>query len=189
MKVLGIVCSPRKNGNTEVMMRAALEKIEQAGFETELFSLHGKNIQYCDACFACSKTGKCKIKDDMQPLYEKMQTADGIIFGTPVYWWDVSAQAKAVMDRTVCYYSNNGLSNKAAGVIVTEQRSGSASAIETFTGFFAGQKMLCVGWADGVSGDEGYDNKEAILKDIKGMKRAATLGEKMAGYLKTHKLP
>jgi len=187
MKVLGIVCSPRRGGNTEVMVRTALEKAQQRGAETELISLAGKTISPCDACFSCEKTGKCHIKDDMQYIYHKLLEADGVIFGTPVYFWNVTAQAKALIDRTYSLYEKSGLRNKAAGVVVTEQRSGSANAIATFNGFFAIQKMIMVGWADGISGDEGYANKEAVRKDKKGMGRAEALGEKMVAYLKTGK--
>ena len=189
MKVLGIVCSPRKGGNTEVMVRTALDKAQQGGAETELISLVGKTISPCDACFSCEKTGKCHIKDDMQDIYQKLLEADGIVFGTPVYFWNVSAQAKALIDRTYSLYGKNGLRNKAAGVVVTEQRSGSANAIAAFNGFFTTQKMIMVGWADGISGDEGYANKEAVRKDKKGMMRAEALGEKMVGYLKSGKIP
>ena len=189
MKVLGIVCSPRKGGNTEVMVRTALDRAQREGAETELISLAGKTISPCDACLACTKTGKCHIKDDMQNIYPKLLEADGIIFGTPVYFWNVSAQAKALIDRTFAFYKKSELRNKAAGVVVTEQRGGSANAVVAFTGFFTTQKMIMVGWADGVSGDEGYDNKEAVRNDKKGMTRAEALGNKVAQYLKTNKIP
>jgi multimeric flavodoxin WrbA len=101
MKILGVSCSPRKKGSTVVMLEKALAGAKADGAEVELYSIAGKNIQPCDGCWGCIKTGKCHIKDDMQELYEKLVTADGIIFGTPIYFWGMTAQAKAVMDRTI----------------------------------------------------------------------------------------
>lgn len=189
MKVLGICCSPRRNANTEIMLQAALGKAQEEGAEVELVTLAGKTISPCDACRSCLKTGKCHIKDDMQDIYAKLLEADGIIFASPVYFWDVTAQAKALIDRTFALYENSELKNKAAGVVVTSQRSGAASAISTFSGFFTNQKMIMVGRADGVSGDEGYSDKEAVKKDNKGMARAVELGERMAEYIQSHKIP
>ena len=189
MKVLGICCSPRRNANTEVMLQAALDKAQEEGAEVELVTLAGKTISPCDACCSCLKTGKCHMKDDMQDIYPKLLEADGIIFGTPVYFWNVSAQAKALIDRTFAFYEKSELRNKAAGVVVTAQRSGVASVVATFNGFFTTQKMVMVGWADGFSGDEGYTDKSAVKKDKKGMARAEALGEKVVKYIQSHQIP
>ena len=83
MKVIGIVCSPRKDGNTEILVKQALDSAREAGAQTKLFSVIGKNIAPCDACGSCHKTGVCHIQDDMQPLYQQLETADAIIFGSP----------------------------------------------------------------------------------------------------------
>ena len=85
MKVLGIVCSPRKNGNTEIMIEEALATAQEAGADTDIFLVADKTINGCDACARCFQTGKCKIKDGMEPLYQKMESADAILFGSPVY--------------------------------------------------------------------------------------------------------
>ncbi len=189
MKVLGICCSPRKHSNTGVLLQTVLDKAQQEGAEVELVTLAGKTISPCDGCNSCIKTGKCHIKDDMQEIYTKLSEADGIIFGTPVYFWNVTAQAKALIDRTYALYENSELKNKAAGVVVTSQRSGAASAILTFSGFFTNQKMIMVGRADGVSGDEGYTDRSAVQKDKKGMSRAVELGERMVEYIQSHQTP
>lgn len=189
MKVLGICCSPRKHSNTGVLLQTVLDKAQQEGAEVELVTLAGKTISPCDGCNSCVKTGKCHIKDDMQEIYTKLSEADGVIFGTPVYFWNVTAQAKALIDRTYALYENSELKNKAAGVVVTSQRSGAASAILTFSGFFTNQKMIMVGRADGVSGDEGYTDRSAVQKDKKGMSRAVELGERMVEYIQSHQTP
>ena len=95
MKVIGIVCSPRKGGNTEILVSRALEASGEFGAEeTELIRLSGKHIEPCDACLTCAQTAKCHINDDMQAIYPRLLEADGIIIGTPVYFWGITAQAK-----------------------------------------------------------------------------------------------
>ena len=91
MKVIGIVSSPRKGGNTEILVREALKAAREAGAETELVSVAKKSISPCDGCGACEKNGICKIKDDMQVIYQQLESADGIVFGTPVYFLNVTA--------------------------------------------------------------------------------------------------
>ena len=102
MKILAVSCSPRKQGNTEILLNEALEGAKAEGAEVELYRVSGKNIQPCDGCWSCMKEGQCHIKDDMQELYEKLLAADGIIFGTPIYFYNMTAQAKTLLDRTLC---------------------------------------------------------------------------------------
>ncbi len=118
MKILGLSCSPRRQGNTEILLAEALEGAKQEGAEVELYSVVGKDIQPCDGCRACNETGECHIKDDMQEIYSKLLEADGIIFGSPVYFYDVTAQAKSVIDRTIALSTpERNLANKVGGVI------------------------------------------------------------------------
>jgi multimeric flavodoxin WrbA len=84
MRILGICCSPRK-GNTEWVMRKILTNAERNGAEIELITLRDKNIKMCDGCLACEKTNACHIKDDMQEIYGRMLSADGIVLGSPDY--------------------------------------------------------------------------------------------------------
>ena len=128
MRVLGIACSPRVHGNTEILIQEALNSAKESGANVELFTISGKIMYPCDACDACSKTGQCHIKDDMQPLYEKMLEADGIIFGSPVYTWSVSAQAKIIMDRSRAIYLSKSLRYKVGAIIVVTTRAGGTSA-------------------------------------------------------------
>src|SRR4030042_6227510 len=81
MKILGIVCSPGEGGNTEILVREALEGVRDAGGDPELILLAGKEIAPCDACGGCVKDGQCIVEDDMQDIYEKMESADGPVFG------------------------------------------------------------------------------------------------------------
>jgi len=185
MKVLGIVCSPRKDGNTEILMHEALAGARDSGAETELFSFAGKDIKPCDGCLTCEKTGECKIKDDMQPLYEKMLNADGIILGTPVYFYSMAAQTKILMDRTYALlYPRIRLANKVASAIVVTARAGAASTIHPIYYFFVVHHMFPAESVEGLAREKGE-----IKKDERAMKSSYELGREMVTLIKQHRFP
>jgi multimeric flavodoxin WrbA len=97
--VLGIVGSPRRGGNTDLLVEAVLEGARSAGARTEKIALRDLSIGPCLGCDSCRKTGKCAQKDDMRGLLEKMEASDVWVLGTPVYYWGPSAQLKAFVDR------------------------------------------------------------------------------------------
>ena len=105
MKVLALLGSPRKNGNTSLLLDEYLRGIKDSNKDAEITKvfLQEKNIHSCAACEACRNIniGQCAIKDDMQELYPLFRQADVVVYATPIYWWSVSAQLKAFMDR--CY--------------------------------------------------------------------------------------
>ncbi len=155
MKVLGIVASPRKGGNTEILVTEALEGAKSAGAEVELFTVADKTIAPCDGCLACGESAVCKIKDDMQELYTKMVEADGIIFGTPVYFSNVSAQAKIIMDRTQSIYRARKLRGKTAAAIVAVRRIGAGSVLSSLYTFFTAHGMMIAGGGIGFGREKG----------------------------------
>ena len=143
MKVLAISGSPRKNGNTALLLSKALEGAQEAGAETELFSVAGKDLRGCDGCWACVKTGKCHLKDDLEPLYGLMQEADGIIFGTPIYFWGMTAQMKAIIDRSIALnHAERTLASKVAGVVAVAGSLGLVDALKDFSFYIIQRKML-----------------------------------------------
>jgi multimeric flavodoxin WrbA len=119
MKVLGICCSPRKGGNTESLVKEALRGAALEGAETDYFSVSGKHIEPCDGCRSCNLTGICAIKDDMQELYQKMVSADALIFATPTYNYGMTAQTKLIIDRSRAMRKDTDykLANKVGGII------------------------------------------------------------------------
>jgi multimeric flavodoxin WrbA len=179
VKVLGIVCSPRRGGNTEILMQEALDSAREAGAEVELVTLADKTIFPCNACDSCLKTGQCNIDDDMQQIYPKLLEADGIIFGTPVYFWSVSAQAKALIDRTYVFSEGNRkLRNKVAAVIIATGRVGSTSAFSEFSNFCAIHRMVLAGGAIGLGREKG-----AVRQDTRSMAEAKALGRVVVRYI------
>jgi len=160
MKILGIVCSPRKEGNTEMLVREALEAAREAGCETEFILIADKNIAPCDGCTACLKDGVCKIKDDMQMISEQMEKADGVIFGTPVYFYNVTAQAKAVIDRTYPMAFFRKLRGKVAAAIVVGGSLGIGQVFGLMNTFFVAHGMVIAGASAGYGIDKGDVRQE-----------------------------
>jgi multimeric flavodoxin WrbA len=99
MKVLGIMGSPRRQGNTDILLDKALEGAREAGAEIEKVLVTNLKISPCLEIYACFKDGNCTIKDEMQMLYKKLLQADHIIFASPIFFYGVTSQAKAVIDR------------------------------------------------------------------------------------------
>ena len=97
--IVGICGSPREQA-TDYVLKEALRMLNEKGFETQLWTVQGKWIEFCIHCDYCLKNKECFFQDDMQSLYSLLIQAEGIIFATPVYNGGVSAQTKAVMDRT-----------------------------------------------------------------------------------------
>jgi multimeric flavodoxin WrbA len=149
MKILGITCSPRKNGNTEILMKQVLEAAGMEGCETEIFRMSEHEVAPCDACQTCFETGECIIKDDMQQLYAMLESADGIILGTPVYFGSVSAQGKAVMDRMFSLLQRRALKDKIAGALVVTRRVGAIQTRSLIYSFCIAQGMIVAGGAIG----------------------------------------
>jgi len=105
-RVLGVIGSPRRNGNTAVLVEQALRAAKDAGAETDCVYLNESAIGPCRACDACVKTGICVQRDDMDDLLRRMSAAGGWILGTPIYWWGPSAQFKTFLDRWYAPWQN-----------------------------------------------------------------------------------
>ena len=125
MKAIGIVGSPRKNGNTEILTQHTLKAIEEEGLDTELVRLAGLDIQPCNACMVCRDEERCPIDDDLFPLYTKMKEAEAIILASPVYFGSATALLKAFMDRTGYIGLYRGaFAGKVGGPLVVARRAG-----------------------------------------------------------------
>jgi len=103
--VLGLSCSPREKGNTDLMCDSALVGAASAGGVVEKVRVPSLNINPCMACNACFKTGQCVQKDNMPGLLKKMLSADGIILAAPIFSMGLAAQAKIMIDRLQCCWA------------------------------------------------------------------------------------
>jgi multimeric flavodoxin WrbA len=149
MRILGVVGSPRRGGNTEILMKEALNVAHEAGCDTEMFLMSEKQVVPCDACGTCFEAGACVVQDDMQELYSMFDSADGIIIGSPVYFGSVSAQTKMIMDRTFSLLRRRGLKDKVAGALVVTRRVGAIQARSLIYSFCIAHGMVVAGGAIG----------------------------------------
>ena len=142
-KILGIVGSPRRNGNTHLLVLEALQGAQERGAEVECVLLGDLNIRECDGCHACWQGRHCPKQDDMSDLYPKIVASDALIFGTPVYWYGPTALMKALIDRFVyfnCPQNRPGIAGKSAAAIVPCEEGDPAAAalvVEFFRRCFA----------------------------------------------------
>lgn len=100
-RLLAILASPRENGNVASMIKIACRSAMSAGWEVKMVNLYEKNIAYCKGCMACKKTGRCVIKDDIQPIIDDFTSSDIIVLGSPTYFANVTAPLKNMFDRMV----------------------------------------------------------------------------------------
>ncbi len=112
IKTLGISTSPRNHGNSDLLLREALSGAESAGAKTEYILLSDYNIAPCIECNACYSRGDCKIHDDFQQISQKILDADRIVFATPIFFMNVCAQAKMLIDRSQCLWAYKFILNK-----------------------------------------------------------------------------
>jgi NAD(P)H-dependent FMN reductase len=101
MKIVAVVGSPRQGGNTDLLVQHIIEGAREKGARVARHFLHALDLRPCDACEGCrgDTDARCVIEDDMQPIHEQLRACDGVIIGTPVYWFSMSAQTKIFMDR------------------------------------------------------------------------------------------
>ncbi len=141
-KVMIVVGSPRKKGNSATLAQRVAAGARAQGAEVETFFLHDMNIQPCNACDACrkKKSMDCVLDDDMRNLYPKLRKADAILIASPIYWFTVSAQTKLFMDRCYALGSEEegyALAGKRCGIVLTYADadpfiSGAVNALRTF---------------------------------------------------------
>ncbi|MDH4211784.1 MAG: flavodoxin family protein [candidate division WOR-3 bacterium] len=105
--ILGIVGSPRINGNTDFLVTSILDAAAEEGCRVEKINLNKSRINPCQACDHCKTHVRCIQKDDMQMLNRKLRKADGIVLGTPAYFWQETAQTKIFIDRLYAFYDKD----------------------------------------------------------------------------------
>lgn len=105
MKILGIWGSPRVGGNSEILLDALLDGAREAGGDVEKVALRTLKISPCLEIYKCFKTGECPIKDDMVDLYPKLLQADAVVLASPIFFYGLTAQAKAMIDRTQAFWA------------------------------------------------------------------------------------
>jgi len=192
MKVVAFNGSPRRNGNTSILINEVFGILEKEGIKTEMIPLGNKLVHGCTACGKCKEiqNGKCHIKNDhLNYCIEKMGEADGIIIGSPVYFADVTPEVKALIDVAgyVTRANNHLLKRKVGAGIIAVRRGGALHAFETINNFFLINQMIVPGssyWNFAIGRDPGD-----VLNDQEGMQTIRTLAENMVWLMKKIKSP
>jgi multimeric flavodoxin WrbA len=175
MKVIGIVGSPRRNGNTNAVVQQVLEGAAEAGAETRTFLLNEMDYRGCQACDYCKIHDKCKLEDDLAELFNEITEADGIIFGAPIYFGQFSGQMRLFLDRCYSLINADFSARLPAGkkaVIVVAQGMPDPTGFKGVSEEFAGQISRFAGMdvkdtlvaAGYMAAGEVKDNAEFMLK-------------------------
>lgn len=109
LKILAFNGSPRVRGNTATLLSALADGVTGAGGEWELIRVCDLDIRPCTACGGCDKTGSCVIEDDMAGIYPKIMAADRLVLASPIYFYGLTAQAKALVDRNQALWNRRRL--------------------------------------------------------------------------------
>jgi len=184
MKVIGIVGSPRKNGNTELLTKHTLKAISEEGLDTELIRLAGLEIKPCNACMACKEQEICSIKDDLFPIYLRMKEADGIILASPVHYSSATALIKALMERAgyIAHWNGDPFQRKVGGPLVVARRAGKNLTIAQLTLWFQILGFFIPGstyWNVAFGREKGE-----VEQDEEGLQTAWNFGKNMAFLIK-----
>lgn len=188
MKVVAINGSGRKDGNTYLMLKTVLDELQAEGIETELLQLADRPpLQGCIACYQCAqrKNMKCAIETDpLNEYFAKIQSADGLLLGSPVYFSDITAGMKALIERCgfVARANGNVLQRKVGAGVLAVRRAGSNHALASLNYLFLISEMIIPGssyWNMALGGKPGD-----VLNDAEGMATMKTLGTNMAWLLK-----
>jgi len=187
MKVIAFNGSPRKDGNTQLLIEEVFKVLEKKGIKSELIQIGGEKVRGCQACDKCRKNldFKCVMKNDIiNECIEKAREADGIIFGSPTYFSDVTTEMKALLDRLgyVSRANGNFLDRNVGASVVAVRRGGATNAFDTMNHMMQICGMYIVGstyWNMGIGREKGE-----VLKDAEGLRNMEHLGKNMAWILK-----
>jgi multimeric flavodoxin WrbA len=188
MKAVAFNGSSRKDGNTAILLNYVLAELRKEGIDTELVQLAGKNVRGCTACRKCfaAKDKQCSgVKNDMvNACIAKMIEADAIILGSPVYYSDLTAGMKALIERAgfVSKANDELFKRKVGAAVVAVRRAGAIHAFDSINHFFFINQMIVPGssyWNIGIGRDIGE-----VEGDAEGVQTMKTLGQNMAWLLK-----
>ena len=183
MYAIAVNGSPRKGGNTEILLKEVISELDSSGWETELVQVGGTPIRGCLACGKCfsSKDLSCvTTSDSFNEIFAKMVKADAIILGSPTYFAAVSADLKALAERAgfVAVANDNALAGKIGAAVVAVRRGGATHAFDTINHMFQMSRMIIPGstyWNMGFG-----LNKGEVSEDAEGLANMRHIGKSIA---------
>jgi len=188
MKVLGIFGSPRKGGNTEILLEEMLKGTEKEGVEVDRIHLTDYAITPCKECHGCDQTGRCVILDDMEKIYPKLLESDIIILASPIFFYGVTAWAKALIDRSQALWAKKYLLKDASLGKDARKRKGFFISVgatkgqKVFEGAILSAKYFFDTFNAEYAGElvfRGVEAKGDILKHPEALKQAYEVGRKL----------
>lgn len=181
MKVILVNGSPHEKGCTYTALCEVAKTLNENGVETEIFHIGTDPIAGCIACGACAGTGECIYSDCVGGFIEKAKEADGFVFGSPVYYSNMSGQLSSFMDRAF-YCGSKHMATKPAAAVVSCRRGGASAAYEQINKYFS---ISCMPIVSSQYWNQVHGSKaEDVLKDEEGLQTMRTLGAHMAWLLK-----
>lgn len=183
-KIVVILGSPRKKGNSATLAESLINGAEENGAEVQTFFLQGMDIKPCNACDQCmsSPGSGCVIDDDMQKIYPAVRAADAIVIASPIYWFNINAQTKLFIDRCYALIESGGhaFNGKNIGLILVYGdtdpfRSGATNAIRSYQDIFryVGAKIAGLIYGSAMKAGQIQNNKQL-------MRKAYNLGKKLS---------
>jgi multimeric flavodoxin WrbA len=187
MKVVAFNGSSRKDGNTAILLNLVLDELKKEGIGTELVQLAGETLSGCIACYKCAenKDQKCTVvKDPVNEYIAKMKEAQGILLGSPTYIADMTANMKALIERSTIVSRNNGhlFRRKVGAAVIAVRRAGSTHVLSSMNYFFFLNQMIVPGssyWNMAIGRNPGE-----VKNDAEGIQTMKTLGQNMAWLIK-----
>ena len=191
MNVVAFNGSSRKDGNTDRLLRIVLGELQREGVKTEYVEMAGKRVRGCTACYRCvdRQDGRCVLDDDpVNEWIEKMIVSEGILLGSPVYFADLSASMKALIERAGMVARANGdlLRRKVGAAVVAVRRAGAVHTFDSMNHFFLISQMIIPGanyWNVGIGREKGE-----VEGDVEGRGTMEVLGKNMAWILRALKV-
>jgi multimeric flavodoxin WrbA len=189
VRVLGIAGSPRRGGNTDLLLAELLKGADSQGAETKTIELRGLRYETCTHCDSCLKTGNCVIKDDMREVYRELEQSDIIVIASPVQFVGPTAHLKAMIDRCQCIWARKyvlkvpplgderarkGFFISVGGTKLKDMFEPSLAIVKTWF------RMLNIEYA-GELLFKGVDEKGAIKEHPDALKQAYEAGQRLVG--------
>jgi multimeric flavodoxin WrbA len=188
LKILGIYGSPRRGGNSEVVLDRVLEGAAAAGAEIERVYVRNLKMSGCIECGACEKDGQCVVKDDMQNVYPLLEEADVVVLASSIFFYGITAQAKALVDRAQALWSRRMLRKPREQWKNHESGTGYLVAVGATKGknLFEGVSLVAKYFFDAIDMDydgglfyKGLEGKDDAKSNPEIMNEAYEFGEKI----------
>jgi multimeric flavodoxin WrbA len=193
MKILGIYGSPRKGGNSDLLLDEALKGARSAGAEVSSIRCCDLQLSGCIECAGCDETGECVVDDDMQSVYPRLMEADAIILASPIFFYSITAQAKALIDRCQAMWCRRMLDKTPEDRRIPDNGQGYLICVGATKGdnLFQGAELVAKYFYDalGMSYEGGVfikkvEAKGDVAKHPDAMRQAFELGKKAASKRK-----